>query len=186
MSEQSFHDSLWLLTRARGVGLALRLLVFACPAVALVCVRVAGGNTPGVVQLLVMGFTAWCAVVPDSHGGIVVVTLLGLVWITGVDDATSPWSLVVALALLVFHLSASAASVAAPGAVWSPAMRRRWGRRTGALAAACLAVWLLVEAVNLFDLAASSSLVAAALVVLAVGGLAASDVTIGRRDGRHG
>ncbi len=178
MSEQAFQDSWWLFTRARGVGFVLRMLVLVCPIVALVCTRMAGGRVPTVIEIVVVVATLWCVVVPDSHVGMLVVALIGIGWLVAVDDTTSPWSLVVALVLLVFHVSLAAASIAAPGAVWSQAMRRRWGRRTGVLGLACVAVWLLVAAVNRYDLAASSALVAAALVVAAVAGLWAKDATL--------
>jgi len=178
VSEQAFQDSWWLFTRARGVGFVLRMLVLVCPIAALACTRVAGGNTPTVIEFLVVALTAWCVVVPDSHVGMLVVLLIGVGWLAAVDDPTSPWSLAVALVLLVFHLSLAAAGIAAPGAVWSRAMRHRWGRRTGVLGLASVVVWLLVAAVNRYDLAASSALVAAALVVAAVAGLWAKEATL--------
>ncbi len=178
MSEQALVDSWWLTTRARGVGLVLRVLVLVCPLVALACIRVAGTATP-FIELIVVGLTMYCTVVPDGHVGLLVVLLIGIDWLVRVDDTTTPWALVVALVLLVFHTALAAAGIAAPAAVWTPAMRRRWLRRTAVLALACVASWLLVAAVNVYELAASSALVGAALLVLMVAGMWARDLTLG-------
>jgi hypothetical protein len=178
MSEQALQDSWWLLSRARGVGLVLRLLVLVSPLAALVCTRVASGTTVVVIDICVVVLTAICVVVPDSHVGFVVVVLVGVGWLASVDDTTSPWSLPTALALLVFHIALAAAGIAAPGAVWSPAMCRRWLRRTVVLALACAAVWLVVVAVNLYDVVGSPTVVAAAFVVLAFTVLWARDATL--------
>jgi hypothetical protein len=180
MSVQAFQDSWWLFTRARGVGIMLRMLVLVSPLAALMCTRMAGGSAV-VVELCVVVLTGWCVVVPDSHVGLLVVLLVGVGWLFSVDDASSPWALAAALALLVFHTSLAAASVAAPGAVWSSSMRRRWLRRAGVLAVTCGATWLLVAAVNLSEVAGSSALVVAAFVVLALAGLWARDATFDHR-----
>ncbi len=178
MSEQALQDSWWLLTRARRVGLFLRALVLFSPIVAVAFTRLASGRSTLAIDVFVVVLTASCVVVPDSHVGLLVVALIGVEWLALVDDTTTPWSLAVAVMLLLFHTSLAAASIAAPGAVWSPALRHRWSRRAGALALVCVATWLAVAAVNVYDLAASSALVAASLVVLAVAGLWARDVTL--------
>jgi hypothetical protein len=180
MSAQAFQDSWWLFTRARGVGFVLRMLALASPPAALVCTRMAGGSAV-VVELCVVMLTGWCVVVPDSHVGLLVVLLVGVGWQFSVDDTTSPWALAAALALLMFHTSLAAASIAAPGAVWSSSMRRRWLRRAGVLAVTCAATWLLVAAVNVYDVTSSAALVVAALVVLALAGLWARDATFDDR-----
>jgi hypothetical protein len=164
MTEQAFQDSWWLFTRARGVGLVLRALVLLSPIAAVAVARLASGRSTPVIDIVVAVLTAYCVVVPDGHVGLLVVALVGVEWVVLVDDSVTPWSLGVALALLVFHTSLAAASIAAPAAVWSSAMCRRWSRRAGVLAVACVATWL---------------------VVLALGGLWLSDVTLDGRPGRR-
>jgi hypothetical protein len=138
----------------------------------------AAGHSVVVIEAFVVVLTVFCVIVPDSHFGLLVVVLFGVGWMASVDEVTSPWSLAAALALLVFHTALAASSIAAPGARWSPAMRHRWLRRAAVLALLCLASWLVVVAVNAYDLASSSALVAAALAVLAFAGLWARDVTL--------
>lgn len=181
MSEQALQDSWWLLTRARGTGLVLRLAVFVASFAALVFTRVASTSTPFLIEVAVVLCALWCLVSPDSHVGIFIALFVALDWLIAVDDATSPWALGVALSLLVVHTSLAAASISAPAASWSRAMRVRWLRRAGVMGLACVVVWLAVVAVNVGDMGASTSLVAAALVVLAVGALWVADVTIDRR-----
>jgi hypothetical protein len=184
MSEQAFQDSAWLLTRARGVGLVLRVLVLVAPLAALLCARVASGRMVLVLDACVLAFTLYCVIVPDSHVGLVVAMLVGARWLASVDDTTTPWALGAALALLAFHTSLAAASVAAPAARWSAAMRRRWLRRVGVVALLCAATWSVTAAIGRYDVAASSALVLSALVILAAAGLWARNVTLDARVSR--
>lgn len=182
MSEQAFHDSFWLLTRARGVGLVLRVLVLVAPLLALLCARLASGRMLPVLDACVVVFAVYCVVVPDSHVGLVVAVLVGVRWLASVDDTTTPWALGAAIALLAFHTVLAAASIAAPAARWSSAMRRRWLRRFGVVALLCASTWSATAAIGRYDVAASSALVLSALVVLALAGLWARNVSL--RDGR--
>ena len=182
MSEQAFQDSFWLLTRARGVGLVLRVLVVVAPVVAVAAVRLASDRTMFPIDVAIVLLAVLCAVLPDSHLGLLVTLLVGVEWLASVDDTSTPWAVGAALALLVFHTSLAAASIAAPGAVWSPAMRRRWLGRTAVVALLCAATWSATAAIGRYQVAASSALVLSALVVLALAGLWARNVTL--RDGR--
>jgi hypothetical protein len=187
MSEKTFQDSWALFTRASGAGVLLRILVLLSPLAALACLRLAAGRTLIVVDIAVMVIVACAVVLPDSHFGLLVVTIFGVAWLVSVRHPVSPWSLATALALLVFHTALAASSIAAPSAVWSRALRRRWSSRAGVLALSCVAAWLVVAAVNVYDVASNSVLVIAALVVMSLAGLWARDVTLhtGALRGRH-
>jgi hypothetical protein len=178
MSEQAFRDSWWMLTRARGIGWVLRATVLLAPLLALVGLHQAADVSVVAIDVAVVALTLYCVVVPDSHVGLLLVVVVGIGWLAAVDDTTSPWSLFTALALLLFHLALAAASIAGSAAVWSPALRRRWSRRVGVLALACAATWLVVRAVNAYDLASSSALLAAALLLLAAAALWVRDATL--------
>jgi hypothetical protein len=133
-----------------------------------------------VVDIAVMVLVACCVVVPDTHFGTLVVTIIGVAWLVSVHHTMTLWSLGTALALLVFHAALAAASIAAPSASWGPAMRRRWSRRVGVVAVACVATWLLVGALHGHQLPGSTALIVAALVSLAVAGSWARDVALRR------
>jgi hypothetical protein len=180
MSEKSFQDSWMLLTRAAGTGTWLRILVALGPVAALTCLTMAASRTVIVVDIAVMVLVACCVVVPDTHFGTLVVTIIGVAWLVSVHHTVSPWSLGLALSLLVFHTALAAASIAAPSATWSPALRRRWLRRSGVLALACVATWLVVAVVHGHRLSSSATLLVAALALLAFAAMWARDVALHR------
>jgi len=184
VSEKSMQDAWVLLSRARGVGALLRLLALLSPVAALACLRVASGRTLIVVDVAVMLLAACCALVPDTHFGALAVTIFGVAWLVSVHHVLSPWSLLAALALLVFHASLAAASIAAPSAAWPSAVRRRWLRRVAVLSAACVATWLVAAIAQHNELPGSGPLIAAALALVAFAGLWASDVVLHRGEQR--
>jgi hypothetical protein len=170
-------DSWWLLSRARGSGAVLRALMLMSPAVAVGCTWLAAGHTVPVINVVIFGLALLCVVLPDSHFGLLVVLLIGIEWLATVHDRTTPWSIVAAVSLVVFHASMAAASVAPPAATWTRAMRRRWMRRSAALMVASAGTWAVVAAIRGHDVASSAVLVAASLIALASAGLWAREGT---------
>ena len=160
-----------LFARSRGVGLLTRIIVAVSPLVAVGCMRVVGERALPAVDIVVVCLALVCAVAPDSHLGTLVVVLIGIEWLATTHDATSPWSLVVAVSLAAFHISMAAASVAPPSARWTLAMSRRWSRRSAALMLSAPVVWALSAAIHLADVGSSAGLVAASLLLLAVVGV---------------
>lgn len=159
-----------MLSRSRGVGLVLRVLIVVAPLLAAASTNAAGHtNTALVVAIAVTALM--CVLVPDSHLGLLVVGLIGIQWVATVDDTTSPWMLATAASLTVFHTAMAAAGAIPSGASWSPAMRRRWSRRPLLLIAACGASWVALLVVDAVDPDRSAVLVTSALVVLAAAGL---------------
>ncbi|MDO8391910.1 MAG: hypothetical protein Q7V57_15650 [Actinomycetota bacterium] len=170
MSDQFWPESWRLGTRARGVGLLLRLLVVLAPAAALGCTRLAADSILA-IEVVVIAAAALVAIAPDSHVGLVVVALVGANWWASVGDLATPWSIGVAASLAVFHASAAAASVVPPSAVWTRAMCRRWLQRCSVVVCGSAATWGVVAAVHDQRVAGAQLLVAAALVVAASGAL---------------
>jgi hypothetical protein len=177
MSEKRLQDSWWLLSRAHGVGLVLRVLILVSPLVSVGCTRLAAGHTVPAIDLVVVALASACVVVPDSHLGLVVVLLIGIEWLATVDDPATPWSVAAAMSIAVFHAAMAAASVAPPAARWTSAMCRRWMRRSFVVMAASAGTWAIMTVINTFDLASSSVLVTASLLTLAIAGLWARDGT---------
>ncbi|HZX53217.1 MAG TPA: hypothetical protein VFE86_00980 [Ilumatobacteraceae bacterium] len=171
--------------RATGQALLLRGLVLTSPLVAIFCTGLAAGRTLPALDVAVAGLALACAALPDSHAGLLVVALVGIGWWATVDDRLTPWSLAAALALAVFHASMAAASVAPLAAKWTPAMSRRWLRRTAVVGAATCVMWAVVALIGDHRFSGNSLLLAAALVGLAFAALWARTGSIGQRSGAH-
>ena len=176
MSNAVLLARLRLVQRARGTGLVLRLLIVLSPMAAIVCTQMATDSRVFALDLvfldaLIVVLSVVCVVYPDGHVGIVVLALLTAKWLAGVDHHTTPWALAVAALFTVFHTSLAAASVAPPSAPWSAAMKRRWLRRASILVLASGATALMVSGASHLRLEGSDIMLAAALALLAVGGL---------------
>ena len=179
MNDVLFPDSWWLLSRARGMGLALRVLILTSPAVAVRCTWLAAGHTIPVINVVVVGLALACVVLPDSHVGLLVVLLVATEWLATVHDRTTSWSIAVAASLAVFHASMAAASVTPPAATWTRAMCRRWMRRSLTVMLGSAGTWAVVAAIHGDHVASSAVLVAASLAAIAIAGLWARDGTLG-------
>lgn len=142
------RSALGRLASTRGIQAALRAAAFALPVVAYAGTSAAAGSAPGLVGTVVVGLAGACALAPDSHLGLLVTVIVGLHWLLAVDDVTTPWSLVVGLALGGLHLAMAAAGVAPPGARWTATMVVRWRRRAAATAAMTMAVWTAVWTID--------------------------------------
>ena len=110
MNDARFPDSWWLLSRVRGVGSVLRVLMLTSTVVAVGCTWLAAGHTVLVVDVVIVGLALVCVVLPDSHVGLLVVLVVGVEWLATVHDRTTPWSVGAAASLAVFHASMAAAS----------------------------------------------------------------------------
>ena len=178
MNDARLPDSWWLLSRVRGVGLVLRVLMLTSTVVAVGCTWLAAGRTVPVVNVVILGLALVCVVLPDSHFGFLVVLVVGIDWLATVHDRTTPWSVGAAVSLAVFHASMAAASVAPPAAKWTRTMCRRWMRRSLAVMVASVGTWAVVAAIHGRHVAGSAALVAAALAAIAIAGLWARDGTL--------
>ncbi|MEQ1873817.1 MAG: hypothetical protein ABL953_08830 [Ilumatobacteraceae bacterium] len=185
MNEQSLEEAWWLLSRTRGAGLLLRVLVVVSPVTALMCTRFAADHSPRVVNISVIVLAVLCAAFPDGHMGLLVVLLVATQWFATVDSPTTPWSIAVAVLLTVFHSSLAAATVAPPAARWTRAMCRRWLLRPLAVMLASAATWAVIAATHRYEIASSDVLIAAALVGLAVAGMWARNGTLAARQFRQ-
>lgn len=147
--------------------LLLRAGVVSGTGLAVACTRAGGGGTAIALDVSLVGLALACAVLPDSHLGLLLVGAVGVHWVATVDDPASPWAIGVAVALAIVHTSMAAASVAPIGAAWTSAMARRWGLRFMVVAAASIPTWAVTTAIEQADLDRSPALVSAALLVLA-------------------
>ena len=178
MNDILFPDSWWLISRARGMGVVLRVFMFLSAAVAVGCTWLAAGRTVPVIDVVIFGLALVCAVLPDSHVGLFVVMLVGIEWLVTVHNQTTPWAVGTAVSLAVFHASMAAASVAPPAATWTRAMCRRWMRRCFAVMVASVGTWAVVAAIHGHHVGSSAVLVTASLAAIAIAGLWARDGTL--------
>ncbi len=154
--------------RATRYQLVLRLIIVASPMLALVFINAAADSSVVALDLAIIGLAIVCAVVPDSHLGLLVVALIGVDWLITVPISTTPWVMGAALALALFHTSMAAASVA-PLATPLPISRRRsFSRRYAVVAAISLPMWLLTTVAQRTGLDGNSDLLAFTLLLLAI------------------
>jgi hypothetical protein len=159
------------LIATRGLQAWLRVAVLLSPMVAFWGTSEASGAVSPVVAMLLLCLAAACALSPESNLGLLIVTVVGIHWLVAVEDVTSPWSLVVGLALGVLHLAMAAASVAPPAARWTRGMARRWAVRAGWSAGATAVVAIVVQLIGGRTLGGGSVVLIGALVWLVVAAL---------------
>lgn len=162
------------MTRPAPSALVLRSLVVVSPLSAVGVTWLAAGRARPEVAVLVALLAMASAARPNGHLGLLVVAAVTVQWIAMVDDHATPWSVGCASALMVFHASLAAATVAPPTAAWTPAMARRWCRRAAVLALAGSVTWVLVAIAKSLRPAGTTAVLVAALLVLSVGAVWAS------------
>jgi hypothetical protein len=170
MSAPGVPDSLWLLGQARGTAIVLRVAIALGGLVVIAATwAAADGDVVSWLAAAAMVLLVLCVVDPDGASAAGWLAVSGAHWLLAVDDVTTPWAVVAATGLAVTHIAAAAAGVAPAGARWTPAMRRRWARRTAVVLPSALAVWGLVRVADGRDIGASGPLVGVALLVVAGG-----------------
>lgn|GEM_PF-5643972 len=167
----SWRSTLSHAQHARGAALFARVMIGASAVLAAGCIALLSSGARPWQWLLIIGVPGVaCAVLPDAHFGLVVVTAVVVPWLRDVDDRFSPWSLVIGMLLAVFHVSMAAAAAAPGAARWTPTMSRRYLQRVVAAAGAAAFTWAVLIAIEEYE--PSSPLVAvAALFVLAGGAM---------------
>ena len=160
---QSDGDTVNLLHHISVTQVLLRAAVVVAVLAALGCTRATGSPLP-FLELTIAVLAPFCAWSPATHFGGLVTVLIGIHWLLAVDDADTAWVIGAGVSIALMHMAAAAASVGPLAAEWTPAMRTRWGRRLGLLAASTLPAWLLVGLAGRARIGSSSLLVTAALL----------------------
>jgi hypothetical protein len=150
----------------------MRLVVLVMPLLATCATFAAASHWIAWLLILVLAGAVECAIHAESNLGFGIVVVIALHWIATVDDQTTPWALVVALSIAVFHTAMAASGVAAPAARWSKAMRVRWLRRLGIVIVLTVVAWCFEVFVAGTDQRGSAVVLAAALGALTVVALA--------------
>ncbi|MEZ5299038.1 MAG: hypothetical protein R2697_22970 [Ilumatobacteraceae bacterium] len=140
MNDDPLRAALRRFAQTRGAALGARLLVPVLTLAALATIGAAGSAPNSRVVALALVIAGITMVIPDSHGGLVLVLFLTLIWWASVDASLTGWAIVFGGALAGLHTTLAAAGAPPPGARWSPGMASRWTRRgvvavsTGAVA----------------------------------------------------
>lgn len=150
--------------------LSLRLTIVGAMAAAVVASLGAGGGVIWIVPTLFVVGAIVAAVRPDTHVAFGLLVAFGWFWLAHVDRATSPWTLLAAAGVLVFHVAVAAAALG-PDELELPAtLLREWARRAAPVFAGTVVLWLLTVGLRHLDAGANMLLTALALGVLAVAG----------------
>ncbi len=151
-------------------ALAARFVAVASAVIAVAFLTWAGDPEPA-LGVAIVAVAGAAALFPDTHLGLVAVAVIASGWTFTVDDSTTGWAIGAAASIGTFHTALAAASVAPPGASWSPAMRRRWVRRGGLVTTFGVGTWSITRAAQAIPVPESSLLVTVALFIVAAGGV---------------
>lgn len=144
----------------------LMLATVIAAAIGAAAAEVAGTSPRAWVVVVVAAVAVGAATVPDSHIGLAVIAVVGVRWLVVVDDVTTPWSVVVAVSLLVFHTLLALLAVTPPSATIERRLLLRWMRRTAWVTVATVAVWAAAAGVHRQQLAGSVALTVVAFVAV--------------------
>lgn len=146
----------------------LRVATILTPLAALLAAGVAGGRWLPFWTIVVAGLATASAIRPDAHTPLLVTVIVGPLWPLTVDDLDTPWLAVAAVCLFAFHaLTALLASLPTGGSFPATVLVRAGGR-AGLVAAATVAMWGLVVALDRRDAAGNGLLTGLGLLVVAV------------------
>lgn len=166
MSGSYLDDSLWLLSRANGASRAVRLIIVLAPVLATINTSLAAGSPFLVSSAVIVIVAVSCAIVPDTHIGLIAIVMIATEWVVRVDDPLTPWSIGLAGLIGVFHLAMAIAGTAPAGADLDRSTYRPWLRRVVPSLGVPIAVWTAIVALDRANLGRQAGLVAAALMAL--------------------
>jgi hypothetical protein len=146
----------------------LRLVALVAPLIAVLAEVQAGATLQRwfVVSVVVLSVVA--ALLPDSHTGLLVVLLVGGHWAGASADgmSRSGWVLLMALALLLFHVACTLASYGPSSVVPDKELLVLWLRRSATAAAVAAIVWVTSRVASELELPGSGLVLGIALLVL--------------------
>lgn len=147
----------------------LRTVSIAAATGAICTTAIVSGRWWGFGLVVVVVLSSASALRPDLHTGAVVIVVVWWNWIGTVGEVLTPWLLVVSLAVLLFHATTALMATVPPSAIIPRAAVLRWCGRTGVIAAATAAIWLVVVAFDSRALSGNAALTGVALAVVAAG-----------------
>lgn len=161
---QLWMDRLWLVSAQRWMFIAVSLC---CVAGASTITALAAGSQTGAVVALMVALAVVAVVRPDSHVAFGVVVTMVWQWLATTDDATTPWAIPFAVALLLFHSVIALMAVTPINARVPASLLIRWLRRGCYVAAAIVGVWAIVVVLDQRRAPGNVALTALGFVTLA-------------------
>jgi len=162
---QRIINSLWLVSWQRWLFIASCVLTAVAASAG---TAMAAGQQTGVVLVIIVVLAAGTAASPDSHTALVVEIVVVWHWLASSNDPTSPWVVLVAVALFLFHSVVALMAATPITAVVDATTLRRWAIRCSGVVLATVAVWPVVELMSRRDASGNAALMFTALAVLAV------------------
>lgn len=159
-----------MLSRATGAARIARLVILISPILATLCTTLAAGRPFLIGSAVVVALAVTCAVVPDTHLGLVVIIVIAVEWIIRVQDPMSGWSIGLAALIGMFHTALAVAGVAPAGAELPRSISFAWNRRALLSIGPPVVVWAGVVALDQVNIGRQAGLIAAAFIGLAVAG----------------
>jgi hypothetical protein len=132
------------------------------------------------VALLAIGFLALVsAMQPDGYLPLVTIVAVVGYWIVVVPDHTSPWSMVVAALLYLFHTVTAMMAMTPTSATISRATLWRYAARSGLIALTVVATWAIVELFSGRHAPGNAVLTGLAVVVIIAAAVAVRALSLG-------
>lgn len=103
-----------------------------------------GGNELAIIIVAPTVLSVIAASGSGTHAGSLVIAIIGLEWITLVDDVATPRAIGVAACLYVFHAVTALIAATRHTTVIDPVVLIRWARRSVPVMVATVAVWWVV------------------------------------------
>jgi hypothetical protein len=148
--------------------LLTRVLVPAAAVVSCATASAIGGFS-GLVTVVLLVTAVVAAAFPDSSAPLVLILVMTGTWFAEVRPFSLPWSIVLAVCVLVVHVASSRAATLVPGTAFDRESTILWLRQTGLVAVGTLMVW--VVSVLLAESPGDANLVVAVVAVVAVAAL---------------
>jgi hypothetical protein len=162
----SAQDRLDQIRATSGQRWVLALIAVAAPVIACIATGAASGSNPTAVAIVAALLAIVSSVRPDTHLGMFVACAVVWFWLAKVTDVTTPWSMVAAVSLFVFHAATALMGLGPAGMNLDRTIIRRWLLRSGAVTASTSAVWAIVVLLDHRQASGSALLTLAALVTM--------------------
>ncbi len=168
MSTSSLQYRLDAIMATAPQRLALGALAAVVPTSISIGLALASERSDAWLVVIVAASAIGAAMQPDDHLGLVTIGLVSVHWLSIGASVVSPWVIVVAAGLLLFHSLLALMAGTPHTSTLPPALVLIWLRRLVLVLIPTVGVWLLVMVLDRRDLPGNVAVSVAAFVALAV------------------